>query len=123
MDLLPLLDKMLPDMGIGVTDRTRWLDYYPGSKIDIGAKQGRAIDPKEPLTDCIQHNRFIKDEVPEEFFGVSFTGLASPVEADGEVIGAVAIQIQEYNERELRRISDQIAASLSNAHEQVGFAL
>lgn len=120
MELLPLLDKMLPDMGIGVTDRTHWLAYYPGSKIDIGAKQGRAIDPKEPLTDCIQHNRFIKDEVPEEFFGVSFTGLASPVVADGEVIGAVAIQIQEYNERELRRISDQIAASLSNAHEQVG---
>ncbi|AOM83779.1 methyl-accepting chemotaxis protein [Salisediminibacterium beveridgei] len=120
LDVLPLLHKVLPDVGMGVTDRSAWLAYYPGTKIDIRAEQGRAIDPKEPLADCIENSRFIKDEVPEAFFGVSFTGLAAPVMEDGEVIGALAIQMQEYNERELRRISDQIAGSLTNANEQVG---
>lgn len=119
LDVLPLVHKMLPDVGIGVTNRTEWLAYHAGTKIDIDAKQGRAIDPNEPLADCIENNRFIKDEVPEAFFGVSFTGLAAPVLEDGEVIGALAIQMQEYNERELRRISDQIAGSLTNANDQV----
>lgn len=119
VQVIPTIHAMLPDIGIGVANRTEWIAYYPGKKINIGAMPGRKIDPKEPLADCIRDNKPIKVEVPAHFFGISFTGLATPISENGEVIGAIAIQMQEQNERELRKISDQIFQSLTQANQRV----
>lgn len=119
VQVIPTIHAMLPDVGIGITDTEEWLVYYPGTKINIGAKPGRKVDPKEPLADCIKLNKAIKQEVPPEFFGVSFTGLASPIVEGNKVVGAIAIQIQEQSEKELRRISDQIFLSLNQANERI----
>ncbi|GAE93959.1 methyl-accepting chemotaxis protein [Gracilibacillus boraciitolerans JCM 21714] len=117
--ILPIIHSMLPEMGIGMTNTTEWLTYYPGTKINLGVKKGTIINPDEPLADCIQGNKLIKQEVPAKFFGVSFTGLAYPIIEEGQVIGALAIQIQEHNERALKRISDQIFSSLTQANQRV----
>lgn len=119
IQVIPFIHSMLPDIGIGITNKDEWLVYYPGRKINLGAKPGLKINPKEPLADCILNNRRIEAQVPAEFFGVSFTGLAAPIVENGVVIGALAIQIQEQNERELRRISDQIVDFISQANERV----
>ncbi|MRX71882.1 methyl-accepting chemotaxis protein [Bacillus lacus] len=110
---------MLPNVAVGITDREQWLDYFPSSKIDIGVRKGTKINPKEPLADCIKHNRYIQEEVPEEFFGFSFTGFANPIVYEGRVIGAVAVQIQEQNERKLREISEQIVGAIQHANERL----
>jgi hypothetical protein len=119
MEVIPTIHAMLPDIGIGVTNTREWLAYYPGRKINIAARPGRKIDPNEPLAKCISKNEAIKVAVPAEFFGISFTGLATPITEGNEVVGAIAIQIQEQNEIELRRISDQIFISLSQANERI----
>ena len=120
IQVIPFIHTMLPDLGIGITNTEEWLVYYPGRKIDIGAKAGLKIQKQEPLADCILHNKKIEAQVPAEFFGVSFTGLAAPIVDDNNVVvGAIAIQIQEQNERELRRISDQIVEFISKANERV----
>ncbi|MBE4909067.1 methyl-accepting chemotaxis protein [Bacillus luteolus] len=116
---IPIIHSMLPDIAIGVTNTEEWLVYYPSKKIDIGARPGMKINPEEPLTDCIRFNRKIEVEVPAEFFGISFTGLAAPIVIGRKVIGAVAIQMQKQNERALRNISEQIVDSLSTANNQV----
>jgi hypothetical protein len=119
IEVSKLISTMLPDIAIGITDTEEWLAYYPSRKIDLGVKPGKKINPKEPLADCISYSKVIRDEVPAEFFGISFTGLANPIVKDGTVIGAVAIQLQEQNERELRRISDQIVESVSHTNQSV----
>ncbi|KIL42721.1 methyl-accepting chemotaxis protein [Jeotgalibacillus alimentarius] len=119
LQVVPTIHAMLPDIGIGIVDTEKWLTYYPGSKIDIGARAGRAIDPEEPLAVCIREQKDIKQEVPEEFFGVSFTGLAAPIIENGHVTGAIAIQIQEQNEKALQEISDQIFNSINHANERI----
>ena len=68
LETLPLFHDMLPDLGIGLTDTEKWLTYLPGEKIDIGARAGTKINPKEPLADCIRKNITIRDEVPPEFY-------------------------------------------------------
>ncbi|MDZ5710795.1 methyl-accepting chemotaxis protein [Jeotgalibacillus haloalkalitolerans] len=119
LQVIPVIHTMLPDVGIGVVDTEKWLAYYPGRKINIGARAGRKIDPNEPLAECIRDQREIKQEVPEEFFGISFTGLAAPIIENQQVIGAIAIQIQEQNEKALREISDQIFDSINQANERI----
>lgn len=119
LQVIPTVHAMLPDVGIGVVDTEKWLAYYPGRKIDIGARAGRAIDPHEPLAACIRDKKDIKQEVPEAFFGISFTGLAAPILEKGHVIGAIAIQIQEQNEKALQEISDQIFKSINQANERI----
>ena len=118
-EVIPVIHKMLPDMAMGITDTKEWLFYYPSKKIDIGARSGLAINPKEPLAECIRKGTVIEEEVPAEFFGLEFTGLAAPIRDNGTIIGAVAIQLQKQNEKKLRAISDQIVESIEQANEGV----
>ncbi|MEK5184170.1 methyl-accepting chemotaxis protein [Solibacillus sp. FSL W7-1324] len=119
LEVLPLFHLMLPDIAFGVTDTEEWLTYRPGRKIDIGARAGTKINPLEPLADVIKNNVIINDEVPSEFFGLPFTGIAAPILDNGQVIGALAIQLQKQNEKQLRAISDQILQSLEKANNNV----
>ncbi|TWI56182.1 methyl-accepting chemotaxis protein [Halalkalibacter nanhaiisediminis] len=119
LQIIPVIHSMLPDLGIGMTNTEEWLVYYPGRKIDIGARIGLKIDPKEPLADCIRFNKIIEEEVPSEFFGFPFKGLAAPIIEEDKVVGALAIQIQEQNEKELRRIADQIVESIGQANQEI----
>ncbi|MFD2214970.1 methyl-accepting chemotaxis protein [Metabacillus endolithicus] len=117
--ILSIISKMLPNIAMGISNTEEWLAYYPSPKIDLGARKGTKINPREPLADCIKNNKTIKEEVPAEFFGFSFTGLAHPIVHQGKVIGAIAIQLQEHNERELRKISDQIVSSIVSTNERI----
>lgn len=119
LEILPLFHSMLPDISIGLTDTKEWITYRPGRKIDVGARAGTKINPLEPLADCIKNKVLINEEVPAKFFGLPFTGLAAPILDNGQVIGALAIQLQKQNELQLRAISDQIVQSLEEANNRV----
>ncbi|SDJ11151.1 methyl-accepting chemotaxis protein [Salimicrobium halophilum] len=117
--IIPLIQRMMPDIAIGISDRAQWLAYYPSDKIDLGVRQGDKINPREPLTECIQERKDIRATVDAEFFGFEFTGLASPIVIDNQVIGALAIQLQEQNQKHLLDISEQIVTSLTQANDGV----
>ncbi|SFC91192.1 Methyl-accepting chemotaxis protein (MCP) signalling domain-containing protein [Bacillus sp. OV322] len=116
---LSIVHSMLPELSIGLANTEEWLVYYPGNKINIGLKPGQRINPKEPLADCIRNNERIEQDIPEELFGIPFTGLAAPILNNGEVIGALAIQLQKQNERDLRNISEQIVDSITQANHRI----
>lgn len=116
---ISLISTMLPDIAIGLTNLEEWLVYFPSRKINLQVKPGTRINPREPLAVCIRENRALREEIPAEFFGVSFTGLASPIVHQGKVIGTIAIQLQEQNEKELRRISDQLLSFVIKTNENV----
>ncbi|KHF41415.1 methyl-accepting chemotaxis protein [Halalkalibacter okhensis] len=118
-EVIPFIQSMLPDIAIGLTNRKEWIAYYPGRKIDLGVKAGDGINPKEPLADCIKYNKSIRTEVDPEFFGFPFTGLATPILEGDEVVGAIAIQLQEQNEKLLLGISETMVSALTQANEGV----
>lgn len=117
--VIPIIQAMLPDIAIGITNKDEWLTYYPSRKIDLGVKPGHKINPEEPLADCIKNKKVIRTEVDPEFFGFAFTGLARPLYDGDQVVGALAIQLQEQNEKELLQISEQIVDSLTQANTRV----
>lgn len=59
--------------------------------------------------------------MPSQFFGLPFTGIAVPLVHNGQVVGALAIQLQKQNEKQLRAISDQILQSLDEANDRVDY--
>ncbi|MFJ8064631.1 methyl-accepting chemotaxis protein [Psychrobacillus sp. NPDC096426] len=119
LEVLPIFHSMLPDLSIGLTNTQEWLAYHPGRKIDVGVRAGTKINTREPLADCIKKRIVMNEEVPSEFFGIPFTGLAAPIVDNGQVIGALAIQLQKQNEKQLRTISEQIVQSLEQANNSV----
>ncbi|AYC30788.1 methyl-accepting chemotaxis protein [Paenisporosarcina cavernae] len=119
LEVIPFIHQMLPDIGIGLTNTEEWIAYFPGRKIDIKASKGMKINPQEPLAECISENKKIEALVPEEFFGIPFTGLATPITQGDKVIGAIAIQLQKQTEQELRRISVQIVDFIEKANGRV----
>ena len=119
LETLSLFHTMLPDISFGLTNTHDWIKYWPGRRINIGAKPGMRIHPGEPLANCVKEGVMIHEEIPAEFFGVPFTGLAAPIVHDGQIIGALAIQLQEQSEKQLRAISSQILQSLEHGNQRV----
>ncbi|WP_134683765.1 methyl-accepting chemotaxis protein [Brevibacillus migulae] len=119
LQVIPIIHAMLPDMSIGLANKEEWLVYLPGRKINIGVKAGMKINPSEPLAECLRNKVQIEADVTEEFFGIAFKGLAAPIFEGDEVVGALAIQLQEHSEKELRRISDQIVGSITQANQGI----
>ncbi|WP_315614799.1 methyl-accepting chemotaxis protein [Alkalihalobacillus sp. MEB130] len=117
--VIPVIQAMLPDIAIGLTNCEEWIAYYPGRKIDLGIRAGSKINPEEPLAECITFNKKIRTEVDAQFFGFPFTGLATPILEGNTVVGAIAIQLQEQNEKRLLGISETMVAALSQANEGV----
>lgn len=119
LQVIPVIQGMLPDIAIGITNKEEWIVYHPGKKIDLGVKAGTKINPREPLSECIKDGKKIRAEVPPEFFGFSFTGLAWPIIEDNEVVGAIAIQLQEQNQKKLLDISEEIVTAMTQADQRI----
>ncbi|WP_139491291.1 methyl-accepting chemotaxis protein [Brevibacillus dissolubilis] len=118
--VIPLIQAASPvDMSIAVCDREKFVGYFPGKQINIGAKAGQKLHREEPLYAAVYEAREILTEVPEHVFGIEFTGKAAPIRIKGTVVGAIGIAVRRQNERELFKISDQILHSLQQTSERV----
>lgn len=79
------------DMCVGITDKTKWIAYYPGNKLDVKIKVGDEIAKDDPIRNIIKNGISIKTIVPKEIFGISFQGTAYPIKnGNGEIIGAIS---------------------------------
>ncbi|KAA0547133.1 methyl-accepting chemotaxis protein [Bacillus sp. BGMRC 2118] len=119
LQVIPVIQGMLPDIAIGITNTEEWIAYHPGKKINLGVKAGTKINPKEPLADCVKYGKKIRAEVEPEFFGFAFTGLAWPIKEGNEIIGAIAIQLQEQNQKKLLNISEDIVYAMTKANQEI----
>lgn len=118
--LIPVLKAAVPaDLSIAICDLEKFIAYWPGEDINLNIKVGQALHPEEPLTGVIQSNIPLRAEVPAEFYGFEFTGTATPLhDREGQVIGGIAVQLRRQSE--LRKISDQISSSLTQAAARLG---
>lgn len=119
LQVIAVIQAMLPDIAIGITNSEEWIAYHPGKKIDLGVKAGTKINPKEPLAECIKYGKKIRAEIEPEFFGFAFTGLAWPIKEGSQIVGAIAIQLQEQNQKKLLDISEEIVVAMTQANQEI----
>lgn len=105
-DLFPL------DCMVSVTDRERFIAYYPGKKVDVGAKVNAVIPAEDIIPQVIRSGQRAVAEVPKEAYGLPFKGIVTPIrDHTGEIIGTFNIGIDLSTQYELMEIAEQLAAS------------
>ncbi|MFZ5968248.1 MAG: methyl-accepting chemotaxis protein [Bacillota bacterium] len=90
-DVLPLLkDIIQEDCMVALTDREKFLSYYPGNKMKVNISSGSKIPKEDPLTQTIAQNRIFTAIVPKEVYGIPFKAVTYPIRNNkGECIGAI----------------------------------
>ena len=115
IDTIPIIKQAFPiDFSIAICDTEKFLSYFPATDLDLHIKPFQPLHPEEPLTMALKLKKRLQSDVPKDFYGFEFTGVAQPVEdTTGKVIGGIAVQIRK--ETELRDIALHLTDSLSSA--------
>lgn len=116
IETIPTMKKAFPmDFSIAVCDTEKFLAYFPAENLNLHIQPQQPLNPEEPLMTALKLNKRLQSDVPKEFYGFEFTGVAQPVEDDvtKKVIGGIAIQIRK--DTELRDIALQLTDVLSSA--------
>lgn len=88
--LAHLKDIIQEDVMTVVTNRERYLAYFPGEKMRVPIENGTMISPDDPLVQTIKTNQVISAIVPKEVYGLPFKAVTYPICDDqGRCIGAV----------------------------------
>ena len=119
VNTIPIIKQAFPiNFSIAVCDTEKFLSYFPATNLDLHIKPLQPLHPDEPLTMALKSKQRLQSDVPKDFYGFEFTGVAQPVQdATGKVIGGIAIQIRK--ETELRDIALHLTDSLENASSDI----
>lgn len=86
-----LSELLQMDMMVCMTDRTHFKRYKPGSTLDVGVSIGSPVPQDDPLHACMVENKPFVSEVPKEVYGTGFKAIFTPLEHEGQVVGAIGI--------------------------------
>lgn len=116
MKTIPVIQRAIPvDVSIGICDKEKFLAYFPAADLDLHIQRYQPLHPEEPLTQALKLNRRLQSDVPKDFYGFEFTGVAQPVtDARGQVVGGIAVQVRKQTE--LRDIAMHLMDSLTSAN-------
>ncbi|MBQ0141111.1 MAG: methyl-accepting chemotaxis protein [Kurthia sp.] len=124
MDSISIIKQAIPiDFSIGICDTEKFLMYFPANDLDLYIKKHQLLHPDEPLTAAIKQNKRLQSDVPKEFYGYEFTGVAQPVvNSRGQVVGGIAVQVRKQTElRDIAlHLTDSLTSAFSEMHSIVG---
>lgn len=89
--VLPQLKGIIQeDIMVSLTDREKFLGYWPGDKMVVPVKAGMPIPEDDPLRGTLASKEVIKAIVPAEVYGMPFKAVTYPiVDKKGVCIGAI----------------------------------
>ncbi|MDI3534076.1 MAG: hypothetical protein PWQ82_441 [Thermosediminibacterales bacterium] len=113
-------DLTIRDIAVAVTDREKYLCYYPGKNIDHGVKPGDPVKKGSVVYDAMENKKLKVARVDDKsLFGITYIALAMPVldEHTGTVIGGVAFLENTDQQDTLRSMADEIASATQEVSE------
>lgn len=115
MYLLPQLNKMVfADVGIGLFDQEKCLNYIPGKQMDLGAKPGDPVKPGSGVHQAMQTRQRVVRKIDKAVYGRPYIVVAVPiVTAKNEVIGAVAVSEPTDNIDEMKTMSERLSDNIN----------
>ncbi|WP_400162538.1 methyl-accepting chemotaxis protein [Brevibacillus sp. TJ4] len=110
----PILQKgFLFDCMVGVTDREKFLAYYPASNLNLGIKVGDMLRPGSINATAIAENRRIVRKIGKEVYGVPYIAVGYPIVENGQVVGCLATGVNTDQEDQLRALADSLTEAVS----------
>lgn len=109
VDVLNFIPSLLGlDMMMAVVDKSGFKGYVKGKTIDVGARVGMPIPAEDPLNATMKMNQVIEAVVPKEAYGTSFRAICTPLELNGQVVGAVGVGISLENQMVLSNMANNL---------------
>lgn len=115
LEVAPLLQKaFLFDCMVGVTDREKFLAYYPASDLNLGIKPGDPLRDGSINATAIAENRRIVRRISKEVYGIPYIAVGYPIVENGQVVGCLATGVTTEQEDRLRSLAEQLTGALEN---------
>ena len=112
--ILPHINEMMfADVGIGLFDEEKCLNYIPGKKMDLGAKPGDPVKAGSGVQLAMQGRRRVVRKIDKAVYGRAYIAVAIPIfNSKNEVIGSVAASEPTDNIDEMKDMSEKLADSI-----------
>lgn len=115
-----LKDILQLDMCVGITDKTNWIAYYPGNKLDVKIQVGQEIDQDNPINKTLKNGTIENSIIPKEIFGFAFQGTSYPIKnSDGEIIGAIAAGRSLEHSEKIKESAESLYSCLEETNAGV----
>lgn len=117
-----LKDIIQEDVMTSITDKEKFLSYFPGDRMRVPINTGDKIAADDPLNQTIRANKIISAIVPREVYGIPFRAVTYPIrDSQGACIGAVgfakSLEKEFYISDSLDKIAEVINSSYSEMQE------
>ncbi len=85
--------------------------FVPALSFDMGVKEGDKIATGGSMDACLKERKEIHKILSKELYGVVIKAISTPVEENGEMIGAIATGVSFSNQQTLHEAAQTIAAT------------
>jgi len=116
----PFISELVTvDIAIAVTDRDKYLSYYPGKELDHGVKAEQPLKAGSLVVRAMENDQKITERVDDKsLFGCRYIGIAIPLKDDsGNVIGSVFAGENTERQDLINEISNHLTASSADLKE------
>ncbi len=123
LQVLPFLNELsIKDIGVGLTDREKYLLYKPGKELDMNVSPGTLVKPGSAVVQAMNEKRRIVVRGDKAIFGMPYIAVACPILGiSGDVIGCAVIsesaELQDTIKEMATTLSDNITVLASTTEE------
>lgn len=115
-----LKDILQEDVMVSLTNREKFIGYWPGEKMVVPLEAGMPIPADDPLKATIKTKEIIKATVPAEVYGMPFKAVTYPiVDKKGVCIGAIGFAQSLEKEFETKDMIEKIVAKMEATSQDV----
>ena len=123
LHVLPFFNELsVKDIGVGLTDKEKYLLYKPGKELDMNVSPGTLVKPGSAVVQAMKEKRRIVVRGDKAIFGMPYIAVAYPILGkSGEVIGCAVIsesaELQDMIKGMATTLSDNINVLASTTEE------
>ncbi len=112
--VMPYLNNFfVGDVGVGVTDREKYLFYKPGEKLDLKVAPGTALKPGTAVVQAMEEKRRIIGR-RKTSQGDAYIAVAYPIfDSTGNVVGGVAVVESVERQDGLKTMAEELSNNIS----------
>jgi len=113
-------DLVIRDVAVAVTDREKFLCYYPGEHIDHGIKPGDPVKEGSVTYNAMKNKKLTVLRVEDrKLYGFPYIGVAMPIfdKQTGEMIGSVFFGENTDQQDTLWNMAEELSAATRQVNE------
>ncbi|ASJ55760.1 chemotaxis protein [Brevibacillus formosus] len=111
----PILQKaFLSECMVGVTDKERFLAYYPAQSLNLGIRVGDELRPGSINATAVKEGKRVVKKISKELYGIPYIAVGYPLVENGQVVGCLATGVTTDQEDRLHGLAQNLTDALEN---------